>query len=129
MNEREELYAYRREQAVTTLAEAERMLDVGFSARSVVNRAYYAMFYMVLALFLKKDVQVTTSKHTGVMSVFDKEFVLTGKVGREHSRALHKAFDRRLEFDYKELTVPSGEDARLAVERARDFIQTLKGLC
>lgn len=129
MSDREELFAYRREQAVTTLAEAEKKLSAGFSARSIVNRAYYAMFYMVLALFLKKDLLITTSKHSGVMSIFDKEFVLTGKVGRAHSKALHKAFDRRLEFDYKELTMPSEEEAREAVRSARDFIETLQMLC
>jgi uncharacterized protein (UPF0332 family) len=37
------------------------MLDGNFSARSIVNRAYYAMFYSVLALFLKFGIKVKTS--------------------------------------------------------------------
>lgn len=128
MTARQELYQYRREQALTTLDEAQRMLESGFSARSIVNRAYYAMFYMVLALLLKRAIQVTTSKHTGVMSVFDKEFVLTGEIDRKHSKALHKTFDRRVEFDYKELIAPPQEEARGAVAAAREFIEAIDAL-
>lgn len=46
MNEQQQLFEYRLDQAVTTLTEAENMLKSGFSARSIVNRAYYSMFYM-----------------------------------------------------------------------------------
>jgi uncharacterized protein (UPF0332 family) len=128
MTDTEALYRYRREQARTTLAEAVRMLDEGFSCRSIVNRAYYAMFYMVLALFLKRNVEFSTSKHTGIMALFDKEFVLTGMVDREHSRSLHATFDRRLEFDYKDYVSASVEDAGEAVEAARKFIEALEAL-
>lgn len=128
MSDKETLVAYRREQSLVTLAEAERMLEGGFSGRSIVNRAYYAMFYMVVALFLKTGVQTTTSKHSGVISVFDREFVLTGKVDRSHSKALHRMFDKRLEFDYKDLVSPSAEEAREAVESARRFIDAIDRL-
>ncbi|MBN2286744.1 MAG: HEPN domain-containing protein [Tissierellales bacterium] len=126
MNEQQQLFEYRLDQAVTTLAEAENMLKSGFSARSIVNRAYYSMFYMILALLLKKNIQISTSKHTGVMSIFDKEFILTGLIDRKHSRNLHKTFDRRLEFDYKEMIVPSDEEVVASVDSAREFIQTIQ---
>lgn len=99
MNDRETLFIYRREQAITTLSEAQRMIEMRFSSRTIINRAYYSMFYMALALFLKKEVQVTTSKHSGIMSVFDKEFILPGILDRNLSRSLHRMFDRRMEFD------------------------------
>ena len=96
MSDSDMLFGYRLEQAQTTIAEAERMLAEGFSARSVVNRCYYAMFYMILALFLKTRITVTTSKHAGVISTFDREFIITGRIAREQSRALHRMFDKRL---------------------------------
>lgn len=129
MNDREELFSYRRNQAMETLHEAEKMLEDSYSARSIINRSYYAMFYMVLALFLKTDTHVKTSKHTGIMSIFDKDFVRTGKFNRNLSRALHKAFDRRLEFDYKELLTPSNEDAKESVSSAQTFIQEVDKYC
>jgi hypothetical protein len=51
MTDRETIFAYRMKQTEETLSEAIRMLEAGFSPRSIVNRSYYAMFYAVLALF------------------------------------------------------------------------------
>ena len=79
MTDKETLVAYRFKQAEETLLDAERMLQGGISPRSITNRAYYSMFYIVLALFLKTDINIKTSKHTGVISIFDKEFILTGR--------------------------------------------------
>lgn len=47
MTEREALFQYRLRQAEETLREAERMIEGGFSARTVVNRAYYSMFCVI----------------------------------------------------------------------------------
>ena len=41
--------------------------------RPSVNRSYYAMIYAVLALLALKRKE--TSKHSGAISIFDKEFV------------------------------------------------------
>jgi uncharacterized protein (UPF0332 family) len=122
MNDREALYLYRVEQAKTTLCEAEQMLSQNFSPRSVINRAYYAIFYMVLALFLKTGTTAKSSKHTGVLGIFDKEFIVTGRIDKEYSRIIHRMFDRRIDFDYKEYIQSDPEDAKIAVEYARKFI-------
>jgi uncharacterized protein (UPF0332 family) len=55
MTDRETLFAYRLNEAEETLTDARKMLEGGISARSVVNRAYYAMFYGVIALFQKRE--------------------------------------------------------------------------
>jgi len=59
---------YRLNEAEETLADARIMLASGISARSVVNRAYYAMFYAILALFIAKGIHHKTSKHSGVIN-------------------------------------------------------------
>ncbi|MEK6743062.1 MAG: HEPN domain-containing protein [Nitrospirota bacterium] len=89
MTDREALLAFRMREAAETLADAERMLESGLSPRSVSNRAYYAMFYAVLALFLKSGTDLQTSKHAGVISIFDREFVHTGKLDTRLSKLLH----------------------------------------
>jgi len=84
MNDRETLSRYRMAEAEQTLAgDARKMLASGVSARSVVNRAYYAMFYGVLALLLHEDIEHTTSKHSGIISIFDKTMVHSGGLGRD----------------------------------------------
>lgn len=128
MSDRETLFAYRWQQAQATLADAQNMLGGGITARSIVNRAYYAMFYAVLALFIRTGLQLNTSKHAGVIGAFDREFVHNGRIEREYSRSLHELFDERQEFDYKELSEVTGEDARAAVEAARAFITRIAAM-
>ena len=63
----EDLLRYRVEQAHETLQEAEILLDES-ALRGTINRAYYAMFYALLALLATK--QLGTSKHSGDLALF-----------------------------------------------------------
>lgn len=126
MTDKDVLYAHRLKQAEETLLDAEKMLQGGFSPRSIVNRAYYAMFYAVLALFLKTDITIKTSKHIGVISVFDKEFVKTGKIDKRYSTILHDVFDARQDSDYKEFIELSLKDADEFVSLAQEFFDGVK---
>lgn len=49
---RRELIGYRLKQAAESLEEAEFLMSGRKSPRSIINRAYYAMFYAVLALLV-----------------------------------------------------------------------------
>ena len=126
MTDKEALFVYRLKQAEETLLDAERMLKGNFSFRSITNRAYYSMFYALLALFLKTDIDLKTSKHAGVISIFDKRFVHTGKIDKYYSKILHDIFDARQEGDYKEFVDVSAEDAAKHVKLAREFLEFIK---
>jgi uncharacterized protein (UPF0332 family) len=126
MTDRETLLRYRIKQAEETLADAEAMKKGGLSTRSIVNRAYYAMFYALLGLFLKANIIVKTSKHSGIISMFDQAFILSGKIEKDFSKSLHKMFNLRQIADYKELVVVSPEDAEGALKQAADFVQEVK---
>ncbi len=47
-------------QAEETLADAKKMLAQNISSRSVINRAYYSMFYVLLALYIARRRYGTT---------------------------------------------------------------------
>lgn len=126
MTDKEALLSYRLKQADETLLDAEKMLQAGLSPRSIINRAYYSAFYAVLALFLKADISLKTSKHAGVLSIFDREFVHSGKIDKHYSKTLHRMFNARQESDYKELVELSLEDAAEFVELARGFLEGIK---
>lgn len=126
MTDKETLFSYRMKQAEETLADAGKMLTGNLGPRSIINRAYYAMFYAVMALFLKADVTLKTSKHSGVISMFDKEFVRTGKFDARHSKLLHKMFDARQESDYREMVVTHRQDAEKAVQAATEFLKRVR---
>ena len=61
--------------------------------RGAVSRAYYAMFYGVLALLATKG--LGSSKHSGTISLFDREFVKPGDSSQGIVPSLHMAFERR----------------------------------
>lgn len=129
MTDKETLSVYRLKQAEESIQEAQKMLGGGgFSPRSVINRAYYSLFYAVLALFIRAGIVTKTSKHTGVISIFDKEFVKTGKIEKRYSRIMHDIFDARQEGDYRELVELAEEDAAESVALAKDFLDEIKRL-
>ena len=119
MTDKEVLFDYRLKEAEETRAEAEEMLKGAFSSRAIVNRAYYAMFYALHALFLKTGIRIKTSKHKGLMSEFDRVFVKTGKIDKRYSTMLHSTFNLRQEGDYKDLIQIPREEAEQAVLNAR----------
>jgi uncharacterized protein (UPF0332 family) len=98
--EKKALIQYRLSQANDSIKEAEVLLREGMSFRSVINRLYYAMFYAVLALLQEKH--IGTSKHIGVISLFDKEFIKTDIFHKDLSKTLHRAFELRQKSDYME---------------------------
>jgi hypothetical protein len=63
-----DLLRYRMRQADDSLREAGILRDAD-AQRGAVNRAYYAMFYALLALLATK--QLGTSRHSGAISLFD----------------------------------------------------------
>lgn len=126
MIDRDVLFSYRLMQAEETLQDAQRMLEGNFTPRSITNRAYYSLFYAVLALFLKANVDIKTSKHSGVIAIFDKEFIRTGKIDKHFSIIIHKLFNLRQKGDYKELVVLSIEEAEEYVKLAGEFLTGIK---
>lgn len=126
MTDKKVLFNYRLTQADETLSDAKTMLQSKLSPRSIINRAYYSMFYGILALFLKTDIDLKTSRHAGVISIFDKEFVHTKKIDERYSKILHRAFSARQEADYKEFVELSYGDAAEFVKLAEEFIKAIK---
>jgi uncharacterized protein (UPF0332 family) len=119
----EDLVRYRLGQAAETIAEALLLRDAG-AFRGAVSRAYYAMFYALLGLLAAR--QLGTSKHSGAIAMFDREFVRTGIFGPELSRSLHLAFQRRQECDYGEVVHPDLQTANESIAEAKRFVTDIR---
>ncbi len=117
------LLKYRIQQANETFHEAEILFNQS-AYRGTISRAYYAMFYSVLALLATK--KLGTSKHSGVIGLFDREFVKTGFLPRDLSRALRLAFDHRQTYDYGELIEIDEEVAQETLDDAKAFISAVE---
>lgn len=119
------LIKYRIEQANKAIGGDACCLEAGNgSPRSIINRAYYAMFYAVLALLLRKG--KSYSKHSGVIAAFDTGFVRTGLLPKELSSNLHKLFELRQEHDYKIIYEPDPEEASEAINTAKHFVNAIE---
>ena len=118
------LIRYRLKEADESINEAEILLKEDMSMRAVMNRLYYAMFYAVLALLQEK--QLGTSKHIGVISLFDREFIKNGIFDKEFSKTLHRAFELRQKGDYMEDAEVTKEDIDEMFPKTRTFINEIK---
>jgi uncharacterized protein (UPF0332 family) len=117
------LVTYRLEQADESLEAARTLLDKNL-IRPSVNRAYYAMFYAVLSLLAQGKKE--TSKHSGAIAFFDKDFVKQGIFKKDYSRWLHDAFDLRQRSDYAADYQASLEDAESTLNNAETFVAKVK---
>lgn len=123
-NEIQALIHYRLKQAETALEDAEFLLEGKRSPQSVINRAYYAMFYAALALL--QSIGEIPSKHVGVVSLFDTEFVLKGIFPKELSKDFHRAFELRQISDYKVTETLSLEKAEEIFNKACEFVKAVR---
>ena len=122
--ETEVLITYRLEQAQTALDDARYLLDGKRSAQSIINRSYYAMFYASIALLQK--IGKIPSKHAGVISLFDREFVKKGIFPKALSKDFHKAFELRQVSDYRTSKLLKKEQAEQIWSKAVHFVDSIK---
>jgi len=118
-----ELITLRMQQAAETLREAQILRDK-HATRGALNRAYYAMFYAVLAVLATKG--LGSSKHSGVISLFDREFVKPGDLPKELSRSLHMAFEHRQQADYGEFAQLDEPEAIRVIQEADTFVKNVQ---
>jgi len=119
-----QLSRYRLKQAEESINEAMCLLSGKGSPRSIINRSYYAMFYSVLALVVFEP--YSSSKHSGVLSYFNKRFIKEGVLPEELGSSINKAFELRQEGDYREYVELSYEEVEPFIEKAKIFLQKVK---
>jgi uncharacterized protein (UPF0332 family) len=91
------------------------------SFSGAINRFYYAGFYAARALLATKELD--SSKHSGVISLFQQHFVKTGMVSAQLSKALPRSFEKRQDSDYEDyvsVTQPEVESTRDEILRFID---------
>ncbi|MBE9580385.1 MAG: HEPN domain-containing protein [Desulfobacterales bacterium] len=120
---RVELARYRMEKTEEFLEDAEDALERR-RLMLAVNRAYYTMFTSAKALLALEEKD--SSKHSGVISLFNQWIVKPGYFSREISRFFVKAKDLREDADYADFVKITEEDARIQVERASKFFEEAK---
>ncbi|MCX6272698.1 MAG: HEPN domain-containing protein [Bacteroidetes bacterium] len=96
------LINYRINQAKSLEKDIDSLIAIG-SYSSAVNRIYYGMFYMLLALALHNGFE--TSKHQQLIDWFNRNYIHAGIFGKAYGEYLKKAYENRLQGDYDVFTV------------------------
>lgn len=117
-----ELIEYWLQRAKESLEEARIMFETDHP-HGCANRLYYACFYAVTALLLSKD--LSSSKHSGVMALFNKHFVKTGIVSVEMGKFYSRLFEGRMESDYGDWVELETEITSEDFDLAQSFIDKI----
>lgn len=123
--ERKTIIKHRLKRAEETIKDAESLFNEG-SLFSAVNRIYYEMFYSVNSLLLLKG--LSSSKHSGIRNLFNREFVNTGIVNKEFGKFYSIIFGYRQKGDYEDFVEFNKEDVKKWLETAKNFIKKNKSI-
>jgi uncharacterized protein (UPF0332 family) len=119
------LAQHRLARARESLRDGEVLLESGSSV-GAVNRFYYAAFHAARAVLSLR--QLDSSRHAGVIALFQRHFVKTGLIPTDVARALPRAFEKRLDSDYEDFAEVSGEDARRVGAETHRFVEACEAL-
>ena len=117
------LSAHRFNRAKEELQTAELFLR-NADFRSSINRSYYSIFHAIRAVNALDGFD--SSKHSGVISHFNQEYVKTGLFEKEVSKIIRNASELREQADYEDFYEASQEEAVDVFEQATRFISVVE---
>ena len=119
----DDLIRYRLISAKEKLTSAKLLLDAGLYKDSV-GRSYYSIFSSMRAVLAIR--QVDFSKHAGVISYFQKEYIKTNIFDKKYSKYIQQAFQIRNGSDYDDFFIVSRQDAEEQYQRAEEILKVVQ---
>jgi uncharacterized protein (UPF0332 family) len=113
------------DEANEKLEASKSLMDNGFFDDSV-SRSYYAIYNAAKAALVSKDLDAKT--HSGLISLFSKEFVKTGEIKVEVGKAMSHVQEGREKADYEPLIDADREEAEEMLEKAEAFVSAVEDL-
>ena len=118
-----ELSFYRMERAKEMLEASETNLKNN-QLRTSLNRSYYAVFHAMRAVNILEGFD--SSKHSGVISFFNKTFLKTEIWDKKLSRIVKDTSYLREKSDYDDFYIASREETELQLKNAKIFIEHIE---
>ena len=115
----EDLAQYRIKRAWEMLEAAKENLKIG-QYKTALNRSYYAVFHAMRAANILRGFD--SSKHSGVIDFFTKEFLKTEYMDRKLSFIIKSSSLLREKSDYDDFFIASRTEAEKQVENAGLFV-------
>ncbi len=110
-------------QAYDCIEEVNLLIE-NYKYRAAVNRIYYGMFYMLLALAIKYNYK--TSKHNQLIGWFNKNFIHKQLIDTKFGKMLNNAFMSRMSGDYDTYINFSDEEVKNMFNQMKDFITEIE---
>ena len=115
----EDLAQYRIKRAWEMLEAAKENLKIG-QYKTALNRSYYAVFHAMRAANILRGFD--SSKHSGVIAFFTKEFLKTEYMDRKLSFIIKSSSLLREKSDYDDFFIASRTEAEKQVKNAGLFV-------
>ena len=123
--ELEKLARHRLSRAKAAFSEGDHLLNAN-AFMGAVNRFYYAAFYAARALLATRELD--SSRHSGVISLFQAQFVKPVLFATEKAKALPRAFEKRQKSDYGDFSEVTESEAQAIREEVSDFLEECEQL-
>ena len=123
--ELEKLARHRLSRANAAFSEGEHLLNAN-AFMGAVNRFYYSAFYAARALLATRELD--SSRHSGVISLFQVQFVKPGLIATEKAKALPRAFEKRQKSDYGDFSEVTESEAQAVRQEVSDFLKECEQL-
>ena len=96
----------------------------GRQFKTSLNRSYYAIFHAMRAANILKGFD--SSKHSGVIAFFNKEYLKEGILERNLSIIIKNSAFLREKSDYDDFFIASKKDAEKQLADATIFLETIE---
>lgn len=124
-SEKDAILKYRIERANQAFKEAKDNASLG-NWNLAVNRLYYAVFYMALAINLYNGDSART--HNGVYSLFCKRYIANDVLSKDDGVLYRRLFSMRQSGDYDDMFDWTQEDVMPLIPRTESLISAMKAL-
>lgn len=118
-----ELAGYRMERAKEMLSAAEGNLEIG-QYKTSLNRSYYAIFHAMRAMNILKGFD--SSKHSGVIAYFNKEYIKEGIMDKELSVIIKSSSFLREKSDYDDFFIVGRKETENQLASARIILEAVE---
>lgn len=118
-----ELAGYRLARAREMLSASESNLEIG-QYKTSLNRSYYAVFHAMRSANALKNFD--SSKHSGVISYFTKEYLKTEILDRSLAAIIKESSFCREKSDYDDFYVAGRAEAEEQLKNAKYFVQQVE---
>ena len=120
-----DLVKYRLKKAKDTLSDSKKYVE-NATLESTINRIYYSMFYAVSGLLI--TMRLSSSKHSGVLSIFNREIVNKGHLEKKWGEFYSDMFKRRQKGDYQDFVEFQKQDVKAWLKKSEEFIDKIAKL-